>query len=506
MFRLFLGHGICLAAGAILPLSLAPFNLWPLGIIATTVLAISLRKLTGAQGLWRSFCFGLGMFGIGASWVYISIAQYGMASPLLAGTLTALFVAGLALVFALPFYFYCRYYAEHRSGFMLAFPIFWLLGEWLRSWLLTGFPWLYLGYAHGDTALAGWAPISGVFGLSFFACATGVLLVTSLENLLQRKSFLNSALPLAGIIIFWSAADALKKIPWTQVDNTAISVGMVQANIPQELKWQPFYLHTTLELYRELSEPLWEQDWLIWPEAAIPMLYSDASAFLAEMDEQAKENNTALITGILTDIEQSDSESYRVNNTSYFNSIIGLGRASGTYHKQRLVPFGEYVPLEQWLRGLIHFFNLPTSIISPGPKNQVGLTVGELNISPFICYEIVYPSLVAKYSTNADVLITISNDAWFGESIGPPQHFQMAQMRALETGRYIIRATNNGISGIIKPDGSVAIQGGRFTRESITGEVYKARGTTPFMVIGNIPIIVVSLLGLGLIFIQLRTQ
>ncbi len=203
--------------------------------------------------------------------------------------------------------------------------------------------------------------------------------------------------------------------------------------------------------------------------------------------------DTTLITGIPFRPE---------GQQRYHNSIMALGSGEGVYLKQRLVPFGEYVPLEEQLRGLISFFDLPMSAFSPGPADQPPLRAGAFRIAPFICYEVVYPDLVASGARNADLLITISNDSWFGNSIGPLQHLQMAQMRALENGRYMIRGTNNGISAIIDHRGRITARTGQFVEESLSGKVEVMLGETPFSSFGSRPIIVGSGVALLLMWLM----
>ena len=497
---------ICaLLGGGLLTLSLAPFDWWPLGILSAALLAWLLRWQSAGSGFKRAIWFGLGLYGSGASWVYVSIHQFGMAPPWLAATLTGLFALGMAIVFAAPFYVYCRWFVPSRPGYLAAFPAIWVLGEWLRSWLLTGFPWLYLGYGHVDTWLAGWAPVFGVFGVSYLAVFTGVALSYCIYDLVRAKRQppgyrckpVQTGLTLAAVTLVWLLGLALHNLRWAQPDGEPVSIGMVQANIPQELKWQPFYLTETLAIYRELSQDAWGMDWVIWPEAAMPLLYHDAEVFLAEFEERADATDTAFMSGIIYDDPGTGD---------YYNTIIGLGEASGVYHKQRLVPFGEYVPLEHWLRGLIDFFDLPTSIIDSGPKGQHGLKAKGVRVSPYICYEVVYPDLVAANGWDSDFLITISNDAWFGDSIGPLQHFQMARMRALENGRYMVRATNNGISGIIDAMGQVVVSGGRFTRELITGEAVPMKGHTPFAHWLSLPVVLGCFTNLALVGFMRRRR
>jgi len=491
-FHGWLGDLLNLLGGALVPLSLAPWDQWYVGLLACGFLAISLQGLSPGRAWLRSLSFGLGMYTTGVSWVYISIHDFGMAPPLLAGIMTAAFVSFIALVFSVPFYFYQRFVKNSQWGLLLGFPAIWVLGEWSRSWFLTGFPWLYTGYAHLDTWLAGWAPITGVFGLSFLNVFTGVALLRLLDPI---NRFITRKRPLTGIrpsslallvaAVCWLTGFALQDMTWTTPrDDGKRSVAIVQPNIPLELKWNPFYQRPIMRKLQELTEKQWQNDLIVWPEAAVPLMYHEAEDFLTDMGQQASTHNTALVTGILYDDKKPNT---------YYNSIIGIGNADRIYFKQRLVPFGEYVPLEKYLRGLIAFFDLPNSVIFPGPKNQKGLSVDDYQISPSICYEVVYPDLVAKNLADAELMITISNDAWFGTSIGPLQHFEMARMRALENGRYMIRGTNTGLSGIISHKGVVETKGNQFLEQTIVGTVYLMQGQTPFNRTGSTPLIILCL-------------
>jgi apolipoprotein N-acyltransferase len=247
-----------------------------------------------------------------------------------------------------------------------------------------------------------------------------------------------------------------------------------------------------MHIYRELSEQAWAADLVIWPEAAIPRLYQYIPRQLGELDLLAQEHATTLLTGIPYRYDKpTDPASERV---TYYNSVVALGTGSGIYFKQRLVPFGEYVPLERWLRGVIDFFDLPMSHMSWGPAKQNSLTTGPWRIAPFICYEVVYPDLVAHDSRDAHFIVTVSNDSWFGHSIGPPQHFQIARMRALENGRYVLRGTNNGITAIIDHQGHILAQAEQFIRTVIYGEAAPMQGQTPFNRLGSLPVVGCSLL------------
>jgi len=458
-----------LLAGGLTPLALAPLNIWPLALLSPAILSLLLFRQNGRNLLKRSFCFGLGLFGVGASWVYVSIHDFGYTGIALASLLTGLFVAGLALLFSLPFALMSYRQATRRwLPHLLLFAAVWVAGEWSRSWFLTGFPWLYIGYSQLDTPLAGWAPLLGIFGVSLAVLLTGALTLWPLLSR-SKSSRILAPLFLSGL---WLGGYQLQNIEWTQPFGKPKQVALIQANIPQDKKWQPSFLDTTLKRYRRLSAEAWSADWVIWPEAAVPLLYHQALPVLQEAHDTALTNNSALITGILFD----DPVTGR-----YYNSSLGLGLATGLYHKTRLVPFGEYVPLEQWLRGAIEFFNLPASFISPGASKQAPLQIGAIRLASAICYEVVYPDLVASMASNTEVILTISNDAWFGSSWGPLQHLQMAQMRALENGRFVIRGTNNGVSAIINNRGKLLVSSEQFVQQVLTGQVQAYKGTTPFM-------------------------
>lgn len=480
-------RGLCaVLAGALITASHAPYNLWPLSLLGLVLFGYCLKNTSVKQAIALGFLCGLALFGTGVHWVYVAISNFGNSSNILAAILTSLFVVGLACIFAAPFYLYGRFLSHTAMGQTLGFAALWVLGEWVRGWLFTGFPWLYVGYAQIDTPLSGYAPLFGIYGVSLATTLTASIAIAALsycQNPAKKPAIYGFLL--GALTTLWLAGASLQTLQWTQQKQHSISVGLMQPNIAQEHKWEPEYFDQTLETFSRLSLPLWEQDWVIWPEAAIPYTYHQAKTLLTQLDEFARARGTVFITGIIYD----DYSTYQ-----YYNAIIAKGAGGGEYFKQRLVPFGEYVPFEKQLRGLINFFNLPTSIIHVGPFNKNGLNANGVLVGAAICYEIVYPDLIANIAQQKDVLLTISNDAWFGDSDGPLQHFAMARMRAKETGRYVIRATNNGLSGIIDPTGKITLQGGQFIEQSLKGEVFRMAGSTPFMVWKSWPIVLLSLL------------
>ncbi len=477
---------ITLLAGCLVPLSFAPFNIWPLGILALTIFALLINEQSAKATWWRSWSFGIGMYGVGVSWVYVSISGFGGAPMPLAAFLVLVFVLIMAAVFSLPFTAFGRWFSRHPLSLLIAFPATWLLGEWLRTWLFTGFPWLFIGYADLTNWLSGWAPVVGVMGLSLFSAFTAAVIAHLIYQPTKTRSL---ALCSLAIIFIWGAGFALQKIEWTQISKTPTSIAIVQPNIDQDDKWQADYRETTIDLLRTKTEPLWGHKIIIWPEAAITEVYSQALPFLNEMNNKAADAESGLVTGIIFDDRDKQL---------YYNSIATFGKAIGIHHKRRLVPFGEYVPIEA-LRNLIEFFNLPTSIINLGPNEQYGLKIGELMISPSICYEVAFPDLIAKNAVNSQLLISVSNLGWFGDSLGRHQFMQMAQMRALETQRYYAYSTNNGPSAIFDRQGKITAQTNAFEQTSLSSEIFSADGSTPFMRFGSIPLVVISALGLVLL-------
>ena len=326
--------------------------------------------------------------------------------------------------------------------------------DWLLTWFLTGFPWLLLGYAFLETPLSGFAPVGGVLLVSLAAAIVAVALALIAPllcrgPLLRRGLLLSAAFrrPAAVLLLLvllpWLIGLGLGQVPWTTAEQ-ARTVALVQGNVAQTVKWQPETRIPIIERYLDLTEPHWGVDLILWPEAALTVFAHEAPELLERLDERGRRSGSGLILGI-PGLEVRPGEEVVFHNTT-----IGLGTASGRYVKRRLVPFGEYVPFENLLRGLIGFFDLPMSHAEAGDWHQPLLSIQGRPAVMSICYEVVYPELMRA---DADVLLTVSNDTWFGDSIGPRQHLQMARMRALENGRWLLRSTNDGITAIVDPAG-----------------------------------------------------
>lgn len=471
-----LGHFIALIAGALTPLFLAPFNIWPLAFVSVGCFYLGLQQLNVKQAIIRSWFFGCGAYLAGVSWIYVSIHDFGNASTFLAAALTVVFCMLVAFFFVIPAAIWVKWFRTNHSYFIDAFAFagLWAVQEWFRGWFLTGFPWLYTGYSQLDAPLAGFAPIGGVWLVSFFIALISVLLIKAIGHFKQYK--VKAVISFLIIAILFIAGPLLNKIQWTTPIDKALPVTLIQGNISQEQKWDSDFYSHQLNLYWRLTLQHQQADSLvIWPENAVPFLKNDIQPLLdKDMSDFEKKYHSTLILGL--PIMQKN----KYGEDRYYNGITVVGDGQGDYLKQKLVPFGEYVPLQDMLRGLITFFNLPMSNFSRGTADQSLLTVKNYKVAPFICYEVVYPDFVASFGADSNLLVTISNDTWFGHSIGPKQHLQMARMRALEGGRWMARATNNGITVIIDNKGKIIKEIPSFKEGVLQGEVTLVTGKTPY--------------------------
>ena len=482
-------------AGAIFPLGLAPFGLWPITVISISILFHKLINQSNGKVFLNSFFYGFGLFLSGASWIYVSIHEYGFVVAPLAFTATIIFCLLFGAIFALPFVLF-GYLPKTQLALVLGCPSLWVLSEWLRSWVLTGFPWLYAGYSHTDTWLSGWAPLGGVFLLSYF-CALLSILLTLLCQGLNRFTYprllssLTVALFLGGYL--------LQSMNWTQETDNSLSVALIQPNIPQNEKWSTNMRVSIMQQLAKQTEPLWDHDIIVWPEAAIPTIPERIPRYMESLKVRAKELNATLLAGAIT--YNPEKQNY------YYNSLLAVNDRAEQYNKTRLVPFGEYVPFESYIRGLIKFFDLPMSKITKGSRDQQPFSIRGQYVSAVICYEVVYPDLVARNTLESSLIVTVSNDTWFGRSLGPIQHMQMVRMRAIENAKPIVRATNNGITGFVDFKGHLEASLDRGMKSSLSGTVQPRTGYTPFSIVGSWPIIIFSMLScLSLVILRSKLE
>lgn len=469
-----------LLAGAAVPLAFSPFNLFPIAVISPAILFIAWLMANPRQGFRRGYLFGLGMFAAGVSWVYVSIYGFGGVSFGLSIFLTSLFVLFLALFPALLGYLVTRFFKglsgnTVRLKLLIVFPAAWVLFEWVRGWFLTGFPWLNLGYSQIDSPLGGFAPLAGVYGVSWTVVLTaGLVAALVLDKTRLRLIYV------AGLLSLWIVGFGLGSIAWTSPAGQPLKVSLIQGNIPQDMKWAAEVRAPTIELYTDLTRQHWDSDLIIWPESALPDFYHNATDYLDEIANEARVNKTDLLVGVLYMDPQSDR---------YYNSVVSLGRKSAFYHKRHLVPFTEYLPLKGILGSVVDFMQVPMSDFSRGGDDQQPLEVAGQKAGIAICYEDAFGEELISFMPQATILVNVSNDAWFGESIAPQQHLQIARMRALETGRPLLRGTNNGLTAVIKANGQLQSMAPQFQIFVLTDTVQPMQGMTPYAQFGNWPII-----------------
>ena len=476
---------LALLAGAVLPLAFAPLSLFPLAVVSPALLFLLVLDVTPRRALWRGWLFGAGQFGVGTSWVYVAIHDFGHSGVPLAVLLTALF-CGVLTLFPMALGYVAARFLRGPDWLRLAilFPAAWTLIEWLRGWVLTGFPWLNLGYSQIDAPLRGFAPLAGVYGVTLT-----VVLSAGLLALLVLSGRRLRMIAVIGLATLWLAGALLTRVEWTEASGTPLRVSLVQGNIPQDSKWRPELKAYTLDLYAGLTRQNWDSRLILWPEAAITVFHHEvADNYLAQLAAEARTHGTDIVLGIPV----LDHSTRR-----YYNSLLSLGATPGFYHKRHLVPFGDYLPLAEWLRGLIHFFDLPMSGFSAGPDSQPLLEAAGQKIAAAICYEDIFGEELIQGLPQASLLVNATNNAWYGNSFAPHQHLEMSRMRALETGRYMLRVTTNGVSAIIDARGKILGRSPQFQTHVLTGEAVPRRGATPYVLLGNGPMVL--LLGLVLL-------
>ncbi len=455
-------------------------------ILPLSFYLIAFQSDTVFRSAW---CFGFGYFGAGISWVHVSIADFG-GLPLPASiALMVLLCAYLALFYGAIFAFLRKYFPPQI--WPLAIMLSWLLMEWLRARVLSGFPWLSIAYSQTNSIFSSLFPLIGEIGLS----ALIVMVCMSLVVGIKHGKWLHASLP---ALVFATSALLLNNIQWTHANGESKSIALVQGNIAQSLRWDQAQDIITMRKYSELTQPLWGTDIIVWPEAAVPALESLVSDYITMLDERATEANTGFITGVVN---------YNAMTDVGYNSLLALGidedsnnvpyalNHSKRFSKHHLLPIGEFVPFEDILRPLAPIFDLPMSSFSRGEYVQDNLIAKNTYFAPAICFEIAFPlQIAANLTPQTDAIITVSNDAWFGDSHGPHQHLQIAQARALEFGLPVIRATNNGVTAIINHKGEIQGELPQFEAAVLQSTLYLVDGETPYRQFGDFPIWALALI------------
>ena len=483
------------AAGLLCVFGFAPFGIFVVPVLALAALfALWSRADSPSAAAWIGLSFGLGLFVAGIGWIYVALHDYGGMPLPLALPATLLFAAFIALFPALAGYAQARFSANNKMlRMVLVMPAMWVLIEWLRGTIFTGFPWLTLGYAHSDSPLAGYAPLFGVYGVSLVAAVSAGLLAWLYDvgaGPARDKKYRGQGplLHIALVAVIWIGGAALRTVAWTQPHGEPISVVLVQGNIAQDLKFNEDALPGTLETYLRLT--LQNPARLtILPETALPLLRHEVPQQLAEqLRGHARENGGDILIG-----------AFERNNGSYYNGVFTLGTADEQhYRKQHLVPFGEFIPLRPLLGWLINgVLDIPMGDLARGDARQAPLDVAGQRVAADICYEDVFGEEIIRALPQATLLVNITNDAWYGHSHAAAQHNQISQLRALETGRMMLRATNTGVTSIIGADGKVLQQLPQHQEAVLNGMAQGYQGITPYVRWGNAAVLLLIALMLA---------
>jgi apolipoprotein N-acyltransferase len=477
------GEAAAAALGGLTVLAFAPYGFYLLPLFTLAGLLWLIAPFGWRRAAWRGFVFGAGEFLCGVHWIYISLHDMGGVPPLPAAFMVLVMTTIMALYFAAA----CAMTAAWGRGSwraLLVFPAAWTLMEWLRGWFLTGFPWLNLGYSQVDSALAGYAPYLAGFGVAFVVVLGAGLLLTALESASWRRA----ALPAAGLVALWLAGWGLGAVRWTHPAGAPLPVTLIQGDVPQDQKWEPEAFIPTLHLYRKLTDQNWDSKLIIWPEAAVPAYQDEVQIdFLDPLEADARSHGTDIVLGVPT-----------YDGENYYNSVISLGSHDGTYNKRQLVPFGEnfeFLPL--WVKHILRDAELPYSSFSPGAAEQPLLKAAGYEVGTSICYEDAYGEEIRRALPGAAFLINVSNDGWFGDSIALPQHLEIARLRAIEAGRWLLRTTNTGITAIVDDRGRVRATAPTDQVYVLKGEIQPLAGATPVALWGDGPAVGFSFLALA---------
>jgi len=460
-------------------LAFAPLGFFPLALLTFGLLARFWIGATPRQAFWSGYAFGLGLFGAGVSWVYVSLHTFGAMPLPLAALATFLFCAFLALFPAVAGWLQARIPAQAAVRACLLIPAAWTLIEWLRSWIFTGFPWLSVGYASVGWPLQGYAPLLGVFGLSFMTVSLGGMAWL----LFQRQRLLVFATTFIAIIV---AGQALRHVHWTEPAGEPVSAALLQGNIEQDLKFRPERYAAILATYVRLAEGA-HAKLIVFPETSIPRFLDRIEPeFLEQLAGVARRNGGDLLLGV----------PYRSRSGEYFNSVISLGSSPPqAYHKSHLVPFGEFIPPGfGWVLGVLQ---VPLSDFSRGGHDQAPIAAAGQRVAVNVCYEDAFGDEIARRVREATILVNVSNVAWFGDSLAPAQHLQIARLRAVETGRMHLAATNTGITAAIDRDGRVLARLPQYTEGRLEVSAQGYAGATPYASYADWPVVIVSLLVLA---------
>jgi apolipoprotein N-acyltransferase len=477
------GHWLALVAGLLLALAFAPTSVVALAFLSPAALFWLWQGAAPRTAAWRGFLFTAGTFLAGTYWIYHSVHLIGQAPVWVALFLMLGLVAIMGSYTALLGYAAARWGPANGSRrWLVLLPAGWVCAEWLRGWFLSGFPWLALGYTQLGTPLAAIAPVGGVYAVSLAVAVSAGALVA-----LVAGGRANRVVAALALVALWGGALVLARVEWTRPTGRDVSVALVQGAVPQTMKWAPGERERTMDLYLALTLPHLGADIVVWPESAIPALADDVQEYLDRVRALAAAQGSSLVSGLVR---------REPGPRALHNAIVAYSPAEQWYYKRRLVPFGEFFPVPAFVREWMRLMNLPYSDFEAGPANPPPLAAGGERLAPTICYEDAYGAEQIRTVRDSTLLVNVTNDAWFGDSSAPHQHLDISRMRSLETGRPMLRATNDGVTALIAHDGSLLGTLPQFEPGVLADRVMPRVGLTPYVRFGNGPVLVLLALGL----------
>ncbi len=520
---------LLIVVGGLFPLGFSPIDIWPLSVVSLILFINEIvQKLTNenrnkietdkkqkklslfAIGLY----WGIGAFGIGISWVYVSIHEHGHVPAIGAVVISFLLVLYLAFLKALGALAIGKIVRRLGTNLLiLIIPFVWLITDFIQTVFLSGFPWLFAGYSQIDGPLWMLSTWVGVYGVTWFMVAMSCCVVILIRSYYKKTSTSQSPYTPKAYFLILALLISVPSLAFftptaeIQTEKKSINVALVQPNIAQAKKWDRRFFSQIVDILYQQSEAAWNTELLVWPEGAIPAYKHQVEDIVNDLDQRANKTNTDVMLGLPV---------YQFDERTSYAAFVSLGAYPQTYHKQVLVPFGEYVPFNKQLRGLMKFLNLPMSNFSPATSEQKSFDFKNYQVVPAICYEIAYPGIVHRLMVQADknsdkakLLVTVSNDAWIGDSFGPYQHMQMARMRALELGIPLVRSTNDGITAVVDARGNSIKQLDRYTQDTLKFEVPLTGYQTLFRRLGFLGVYI--LMGASLVvfivgFVRLRKE
>lgn len=481
-----------LLAGALTVFGFAPYGIFIMPLLGLGILFYVWQKSESAkQALMLGLSFGLGLYGFGIYWIYISLHTFGGMPWWFAGFCTFCLCAFMALFPALVGYF------SKRIGWLwLSAPVLWGLSDWVRSWIFTGFPWLTMGYSQvPHSPLVGFMPVFGVYAVSILTAFVAAVIAYWFANPRQTPLWKRNAI--VSIVILLVVGTLLKAIEWTRPTGKPVSVALLQGNISQAIKWSPEIAGKTIAQYLDMVEQTKAQ-LIVLPETALPVIAQQLDASTVErLHAHGKQNQGDVLVGLVQ---------YDATSESYFNSAISFGTAPmQAYSKSHLVPFGEFIPFKAAFGWIYRdWLNIPLSDLSRG-QNQAPMQLVNQQVAVNICYEDVFGEEIIRPLPTATMLVNMSNDAWYGQSFAADQHMQFSQARALETGRMMLRATNTGATAIIDQHGVVLAHAPHDTQVILEGSAQGYQGSTPYIIWGNWPFILSSFVLLAWLLLKRRS-